>query len=337
MSRSLAAAALAASVALAPAAGGAVSFTSLIGFGDSLIDTGNLYAATGGATPQSPPYFQGRFSNGPIWFDRLGAQFESRGLPAVSFGFGAAAASFDTPLLPDLPEQLPLFALSPVAGALGAKPVAAVSGGSNDIFIATRLAGAAVAGGTPQSVAEAGIVQAGRAAAEAVLDFVVDANAQTGIADFVLFTVSDVAKTPRYLDPGAGYAPFGAAATMAADAFNQTLTASLADLRALGIGTTLIDAGGLFDDIVDDPAAFGFTDATTPCVSTVSPTPIPPGGVCADASGLVFWDPVHPTTELHALIAERVGASVEPVPLPAPALLLVAGLATLGAAGLRRR
>lgn len=37
-------------------------------FGDSLSDNGNLFAQTG----QPPaPYFQGRFSNGPVWVEQL--------------------------------------------------------------------------------------------------------------------------------------------------------------------------------------------------------------------------------------------------------------------------
>jgi phospholipase/lecithinase/hemolysin len=39
---------------------------------DSLADTGNLSALTGGLVPQVPPYAEGRFSNGDVWVDYLG-------------------------------------------------------------------------------------------------------------------------------------------------------------------------------------------------------------------------------------------------------------------------
>ena len=44
------------------------SFTALYSFGDSLTDTGR--------TPPSPPssYFNGRYSNGPLWVEYLSAQ-----------------------------------------------------------------------------------------------------------------------------------------------------------------------------------------------------------------------------------------------------------------------
>jgi phospholipase/lecithinase/hemolysin len=58
----------------------AATFSQLFVFGDSLSDTGNAFIATGGlvnptqATPPSPPYFPGRFSNGRIWVDDLGSK-----------------------------------------------------------------------------------------------------------------------------------------------------------------------------------------------------------------------------------------------------------------------
>ena len=42
------------------------AFSGLVLFGDSLTDVGNVYHQTFGISPQSPPYFQGRYSNGPL-------------------------------------------------------------------------------------------------------------------------------------------------------------------------------------------------------------------------------------------------------------------------------
>jgi hypothetical protein len=54
-------------------------YTGLVAFGDSLTDTGNRFAATGGTDPTSPPYDAGRWSDGPIWVEHLAAGL---GLPA---------------------------------------------------------------------------------------------------------------------------------------------------------------------------------------------------------------------------------------------------------------
>lgn len=51
-------------------------FDSLVIFGDSLSDAGNHFDMIG--TPSSPPYFEGRFTNGNVWSDHLS---EAIGLP----------------------------------------------------------------------------------------------------------------------------------------------------------------------------------------------------------------------------------------------------------------
>lgn len=68
-------------------------------FGDSISDTGNVFLATDEAIPVSPPYFEGRFSNGPVWVERFA---EALGLEArpildggTNFAVGAARASRD--------------------------------------------------------------------------------------------------------------------------------------------------------------------------------------------------------------------------------------------------
>jgi hypothetical protein len=61
---------LVAAAALAPAAAEA-QFSSITFFGDSYVDTGNAAILTGGANPPTPPYFPGRFSNGPVLTDYI--------------------------------------------------------------------------------------------------------------------------------------------------------------------------------------------------------------------------------------------------------------------------
>ena len=44
-------------------------FPGMESIGDSLTDVGNAYLGSAGAYPPSPPYWQGRFSNGPVWVE----------------------------------------------------------------------------------------------------------------------------------------------------------------------------------------------------------------------------------------------------------------------------
>lgn len=45
-------------------------FNAAVFFGDSRVDTGNIYRETGDTWP-APPYYHGRFCNGPNWVDYL--------------------------------------------------------------------------------------------------------------------------------------------------------------------------------------------------------------------------------------------------------------------------
>jgi phospholipase/lecithinase/hemolysin len=46
-------------------------FSNVVVFGDSYSDTGNLYQLTDHAWPIDPPYYHGRFCDGPNWVDNL--------------------------------------------------------------------------------------------------------------------------------------------------------------------------------------------------------------------------------------------------------------------------
>ncbi len=59
-------------------ANGQAPFDEFIVFGDSLSDTGNVFISLG--VPPSPPYFDGRFSNGPVTVEHVADQL---GFPAL--------------------------------------------------------------------------------------------------------------------------------------------------------------------------------------------------------------------------------------------------------------
>lgn len=48
------------------------SFDEIVSFGDSNTDTGNVHKLTNYQWPFVPPYFHGRFSDGPVWIEMLG-------------------------------------------------------------------------------------------------------------------------------------------------------------------------------------------------------------------------------------------------------------------------
>ncbi len=66
-------------------------------FGDSLSDNGNLYEYMDHNMPMSPPYYKGRFTNGPVWIERLTAHYFPKSPKAhlLDYAFGGAPVDND--------------------------------------------------------------------------------------------------------------------------------------------------------------------------------------------------------------------------------------------------
>src|SRR5690242_14483604 len=70
----------------------AASIDELVFFGDSLSDNGNLYNILK-VIPRSPPYYNGRFTNGFTWAERLGKHYQEASKLAYSiYAYGGATA-----------------------------------------------------------------------------------------------------------------------------------------------------------------------------------------------------------------------------------------------------
>lgn len=50
-----------------------IPYGTVVSFGDSNTDTGNVYKLTNYSWPPVPPYFRGRLTDGPTWIERLNA------------------------------------------------------------------------------------------------------------------------------------------------------------------------------------------------------------------------------------------------------------------------
>jgi thermolabile hemolysin len=53
-----------------------VPFTSMIVFGDSYSDTGNIYSASNGTAPSPSQSWDGRYSDGPVWTEYIAKYFD---------------------------------------------------------------------------------------------------------------------------------------------------------------------------------------------------------------------------------------------------------------------
>ena len=262
------------------------TFTHLYVFGDSYCDVGNIFIATGGADP-APPYYNGRFSNGPIWVDHvagfLGLTIKPSLAGGTDFAFGGAEVTAPVPVgqqtIPSVPQQVALY-LQTVGGKADPNALYILEGGGNDILNAA----------TSSSPQELGFeIALGISESELLLR-------QAGALHFLIPNLFNVGLLPA----AAGKSAFATAAT---NATNRSLNELLALEGFLeGIHIIRLDVFRLESAVVTDPTHFGFTNITTPCLntSTVPPT------LCNNPYVNFFWDIEHPTEFGHAFFAVAV-------------------------------
>jgi hypothetical protein len=89
--------------------------------------------------------------------------------------------------------------------------------------------------------------------------------------------------------------------------FNSALATMLDGLEANNPAITLLqlDVAGLFQQVLADPSAFGFTNVTDPAAPGLDPgaSSYDTSQVAPNPDEFLFWDEIHPTTAGHALLA----------------------------------
>lgn len=315
-------------------------YTSVFFLGDSLSDDGNIFARTdafpvdNSGTPP-PPYFDGRFSDGLVFTDLLGAEFGT----TENYAFGGARATLPpAPNVPDhLPQQLSAFFGDTVTMDEGDRPLVSIWLGANDIFQAFDLPGDPVANALGAASAAASAVVAG------IQEIANDVNSD--VNDFVVMNLPDIGASAQFAavnfnDPDlslAQAAGLQGIATAASQAYNAQLAAELAVLGTTGLNIVEVDIFSLFAELQSNPDLYGLINTTTPCLYT-DPDTVPLGTApyCGPAlsSQYLFFDGVHPSSTVHAILAGRI---TELAAVPVPAGLPMMAMALLGIGLLARR
>jgi len=275
-------------------------------FGDSLVDTGNVFAATsavGAPFPASPPYFNGRFSNGPLWVEDLALRLGLTPNPQTNFAFGGSStglnSAFTTSLpFPGLLGQVSLFAAT--AAVVDPNALYILSAGGNDY-----LFGGVTDPTTPvQNLTTAVSLLLGR-----------------GARNILVSNLPALGNLPFVNTPPAN--PVSTSLNFLANQHNGLLSQSLLTLgsTAPDANLLLLDLNSSFNRVVQNPIAFGLTNVTQACLTT-------PG---CNPDQFLFWDEIHPTAVGHGFLADAAFSTLQTAAVPEPSSVL--GLLTFGVLG----
>jgi phospholipase/lecithinase/hemolysin len=285
-------------------------YPGIVVFGTSLSDPGNAFHVRGGVNhpPEylldatlvpSAPYARGglHLSNGTVWIVQLArplglagsvqGAYRSASPKATNYAVDRARAR-DDGLNVNLSDQVHQF-LADYGWVAPSDWLYVIEIGSSDVRDALV---AYVAGG--------------EAAASAVLQAALNSIATrlgelygAGARNFLIGNVPDISLTPA-MDIVESQVP-GAKllAQTLVGLFNAQLQGIVAQILPADAGVAWLDLFGKLNEIVDDPEAFGFSNVTDACV-----TPNVPPFTCRDPDEYVFWDGIHPTRAVHAILAQ---------------------------------
>lgn len=306
----------------------ASGYGDLFVFGDSLVDSGNARAArlaAGGVDPAPPAlgYFEGRFSNGYNFADYLSLDLLNRPATAAALGGtnfsvgGAQAAEVAGDASPSFSEQIALFQAS--GRTISSTSLVLVTFGGNDVRGQLAAAGA-IPGYVPNLAPAVSALGAG-------LTSLIDLGAR----NIVVTGLPDVGQIPVVTQLGS--TTLSGLGTRLSFGLNQSFGQLVGGLATqTGYDLEFFDLFAYQQRIYADPAAFG---VTTPLDTRRACLAVP--GAAPACDGFVYFDTIHPTTDLHRAIADGITDQVTAVPEPATWAMLLVGFGLVGGALRRRR
>ncbi len=295
------------------------SIDRVVTFGTSLSDTGNAFIWLSEPNNEScgtrlnvppydgldeflvpdGPYAKGghHFTNGATWVEGMARSlalagntrpaFQNTGTEASNYAVGGARAVADYPCRFNLPAQVSTYLAD--FPETSTSTLVAIEIGGNDV----RDALVAAAGGQdPVPFIQNAL---------ASLTVSISTLYGHGARKFLVLNVADVGKTPavRMLDQSVPGIAFFADAL--STAYNGGLVLAVQGLGALpGIDVRILDIYTTLNKVVAQPEDYGFVNVTDACA-----TPDHPPFECAKPDTYAFWDGIHPTQALHAIIAQQ--------------------------------
>ena len=280
----------------------AMPLDKLVVFGDSLSDNGNLYEYMKHQLPVSPPYFEGRFSDGPVWVERLMSSYYPTTMNEhlLDYAFGGAGimedddgeSGFFT-----LHSEMDSYFISHQDKA-DEHSLYVVWIGSNNYL----------------ALPEGDEIEKTLKNVDAGIQHGLQRLVDKGAKHIMVINLPDLGRIPLARE-------FDAVEVLSylSKQHNDILQKRVNDLQHVHpeVQWIYFDVDVLLHDIMNDPESLGYTNITDTCyeeaaerpsantvlrmVSTVKPSF--KNGAC---NGYLFFDPVHPSGPTHVIMAERI-------------------------------
>ncbi|MFB2934501.1 SGNH/GDSL hydrolase family protein [Aerosakkonemataceae cyanobacterium BLCC-F154] len=248
-------------------------------FGDSLSDVGNVYQATNGNNPPSPPYFKGRYSNGPVWVEYLASRLKLSSNLVNNFAYGGAKTGDSQQLPPGVLAQIQRFKAENTT--VNSKALYIIWAGANDYL----------GGATDTTLPINNLATA------------VKRLAESGAKNIVVVNLPDLGKLPATRTTERANL-----LSRLTQNHNTGLAASLKSLRQEFGDTNIgyIDVNALFQLVYNSPEKYGLENVTQACLGD--------GNVCDRPNEYLFWDGIHPSTAAHKLLVQLASHKLTTTP-----------------------
>ncbi|MEE2748007.1 MAG: SGNH/GDSL hydrolase family protein [Candidatus Thermoplasmatota archaeon] len=261
----------------------APQYTDMYVFGDSLSDSGNTYSAFG--TPESPPYWQGRYSEGKNWVDFTqdwlgGSNVAGRGGSAGNnraFGGAATGNGMTYWVIENIGKQVDDWDQN---YNLGSADAVAIWGGGNDL------------------------INYGETNAQNLVDNLEEHAEQlisAGGQEFIFFELPPLEKTPSASSKSAQEKQELGQRVVDFNTGMYAMTANLA--QTYGVVTHMIPVWEGFEMLYWSGPHFGITNVTHSACDHDGATCDSNDPIAPNVEEYIFFDSLHPTQTTHRAVS----------------------------------
>jgi len=275
-----------------------VSFSQVFVFGDSLSDTGNLASVTGDLPP---PYFMNRASNGPVAVETLATRLGHTAQASLhllgpekgsNYAVTGGSAFGIQPI--DLTTQVISFQANHLIAPSDALYVIFIGG--NDIRDARDKTNSFIA----RSLVKAAAVKVRKA---------IESLSRSGARSFLLVNAPNIGLIPetRLIATATDDSRLIERSRQLSQLYQDELNKAVWYLKyTSNAKITQFNLFDLFNNLVENADQYDFSNTTDACYSSTDSTYHPDCNSGSNSNQFIFFDEVHPTARVHALVGEAL-------------------------------